>query len=56
MTKLSFNDDIKIDWDEKHLVVFHFFRSNVEKWSVRSLNLELTSILKLASKLLIVKL
>ena len=24
--KLSQNDDLKIDWDEKHLVVFHFYR------------------------------
>lgn len=32
LTKLSYNDDIKIDWDEKHLVVFHFFRTNVENW------------------------
>ena len=24
--KLSVNDDLKIDWDDKQLVVFHFFR------------------------------
>ena len=28
--KLSENDDLKIDWDERHLVVFHFFRGEGE--------------------------
>ena len=26
--KLSVNDDLKIDWDDHHLVVFHFFRGD----------------------------
>ncbi len=33
--KLSENDDLKIDWDEKHLVVFHFFRGEGESCIVR---------------------
>ena len=33
--KLSENDDLKIDWDEKHLVVFHFFRGEGESCTIR---------------------
>ncbi len=32
--KLSENDDLKIDWDEKHLVVFHFFRGEGESCTI----------------------
>jgi len=28
--KLSANDDIKVDWNEKYLVMFHFFRSALQ--------------------------
>ncbi len=33
--KLSENDDLKIDWDERHLVVFHFFRGEGESCTIR---------------------
>lgn len=33
--KLSENDDLKIDWDDKHLVVFHFFRGEGESCIIR---------------------
>ncbi len=33
--KLSENDDLKIDWDERHLVVFHFFRGDGESCTIR---------------------
>ena len=33
--KLSVNDDLKIDWDDKQLVVFHFFRSEGESCTIR---------------------
>jgi hypothetical protein len=32
---LTENDDLKIDWDEKHLVVFHFFRGEGESCVIR---------------------
>ena len=33
--KLSTNDDLKIDWDDKHLVLFHFFRGEGESCTIR---------------------
>jgi len=33
--KLSENDDLKIDWDDRHLVVFHFFRGEGESCTIR---------------------
>ena len=33
--KLSDNDDLKYDWDDKHLVVFHFFRGETESCTIR---------------------
>ena len=33
--KLSMNDDLKIDWDDKHLVLFHFFRGEGESCTIR---------------------
>jgi len=33
--KLSVNDDLKIDWDDKHLVLFHFFRGEGESCTIR---------------------
>ena len=33
--KLSVNDDLKIDWDEEHLVLFHFFRGEGESCTIR---------------------
>lgn len=33
--KLSENDDLKIDWDDRHLVVFHFFRGEGESCIIR---------------------
>lgn len=33
--KLSENDDLKIDWDDRHLVVFHFFRGEGESCMIR---------------------
>ena len=32
--KLSSNDDLKIDWDDKYLVIFHFFRSHTESSTI----------------------
>jgi len=39
-TKLSVNDDLKIDWDEKHLVLFHFFRGEGESCTIRLWDIE----------------
>lgn len=33
--KLSENDDLKIDWDDKYLVVFHFFRGEGESCAIQ---------------------
>ncbi len=33
--KLFDNDDLKYDWDDKHLVVFHFFRGEGESTVIR---------------------
>lgn len=38
--KLSVNDDLKIDWDEKHLVLFHFFRGEGESCTIRLWDIE----------------
>ena len=38
--KLSVNDDLKIDWDDKQLVVFHFFRSEGESCTIRVWDIE----------------
>ena len=38
--KLSVNDDLKIDWDDKMLVVFHFFRSEGESCTIRVWDIE----------------
>lgn len=38
--KLSVNDDIKIDWDDKQLVVFHFFRYEGESCTIRVWDIE----------------
>ena len=38
--KLSVNDDLKIDWDDKKLVVFHFFRSEGESCTIRVWDIE----------------
>ena len=38
--KLSTADDLKIDWDEKHLVLFHFFRREVESCTIRLWDIE----------------
>lgn len=40
ISKLSSNDDIKIDWDEKHLVIFHFFRNTTEKTRIWVFDIE----------------
>ena len=38
--KLSVNDDLKIDWDDKKLVVFHFFRNEGETCTIRVWDIE----------------
>jgi len=38
--KLSVNDDLKIDWDDKKLVVFHFFRSEGESCTIHVWDIE----------------
>ena len=38
--KLSTNDDLKIDWDDKHLVLFHFFRGEGESCTIRLWDIE----------------
>jgi len=38
--KLSVNDDLKIDWDDRHLVVFHFFRGDGESCTIRVWDIE----------------
>ena len=38
--KLSVNDDLKIDWDDKHLVLFHFFRGEGESCTIRLWDIE----------------
>ena len=38
--KLSVNDDLKIDWDDKKLVVFHFFRNEGENCTIRVWDIE----------------
>ena len=38
--KLSKNDDLKIDWDDKHLVLFHFFRGEGESCTIRLWDIE----------------
>ena len=38
--KLGVNDDLKIDWDDKKLVVFHFFRSEGESCTIRVWDIE----------------
>ena len=38
--KLSVNDDLKIDWDDHHLVVFHFFRGDGESCTIRVWDIE----------------
>jgi len=38
--KLSVNDDLKIDWDDKELVVFHFFRSEGESCTIHVWDIE----------------
>ena len=40
--KLNVNDDLKIDWDDKKLVVFHFFRSDGESCTIRVWDIEAT--------------
>jgi len=38
--KLSVNDDLKIDWDDKHLILFHFFRGEGESCTIRVWDIE----------------
>lgn len=38
--KLLHNDDLKIDWDDKHLVLFHFFRGQSESCTIRIWDIE----------------
>jgi len=38
--KLSVNDDLKIDWDDKKLVVFHFFRNEGETCTIQVWDIE----------------
>jgi len=38
--RLSHNDDLKIDWDDKHLVLFHFFRGETESATIRVWDVE----------------
>jgi len=38
--RLSHNDDLKIDWDEKYLVLFHFFRGDTESCTIRLWDIE----------------
>ena len=40
LPKLSVNDDLKIDWDDKYLVVFHFMRSEGESCTIRVWDIE----------------
>jgi len=38
--RLAHNDDLKIDWDENHLVLFHFFRGEFESCTIRIWDIE----------------
>jgi len=38
--KLSMSDDLKIDWDDKHLVLFHFLRKESESCTIRLWDIE----------------
>jgi len=38
--RLCDNDDLKIDWDEKYLVLFHFFRGDSESCTIRLWDIE----------------
>ncbi|XP_023331246.1 uncharacterized protein LOC111703520, partial [Eurytemora carolleeae] len=38
--RLSHNDDLKIDWDDKYLVLFHFFRGETESCTIRLWDIE----------------
>jgi hypothetical protein len=38
--RLSHNDDLKIDWDDKYLVLFHFFRGDTESCTIRLWDIE----------------
>jgi len=38
--RLSHNDDIKLDWDDKYLVVFHFLRGETETCTIRLWDIE----------------
>ena len=40
IAKLSVNDDLKIDWDDKKLVVFHFFRNEGETCIIQVWDIE----------------
>ena len=48
--KLSTNDDLKIDWDDKHLVLFHFFRGEGESCTIRLWDIQVrVTLIKLPS-------